>query len=149
MLIGNVFEEIHDSSATKSCAEHLADEVRNIWLYKNEQGVCEWEEGFSEKSDVMHLLRSEGFTGLDSMDYVFRWWGDRDDEGPAGQIEVIWKIGDAGQEGSVTYYKTWIRLSGRDFAMGPDKNETVKRKRFRSEVIEAFEIWKENFPKKS
>ena len=146
MLTGKVFEAAPEMTVLESCARHLADEIRNIWLRNKELGVEQWEETFNEKADAVQLLRQEDFKSLDGIDYIFKWWGNKDLDGLAGEITVIWKI--EGEDGSIDHYKTWVRLAGLDFAMGMIGSEDKKREDFRGEFKAAFLEWKEAYPVK-
>ncbi len=145
MLVGMIYEQANDITATVICANHLADEVRNIWLRNKGAGIGQWEEDFYERMDVMEGLRKDGFPNLDSIDYVFKWWGNRDPDGLAGELTVIWKITDK-SIGRIKYYRTYIRLADRDFSYGTSESETEKREQFRREFSEAFSKWKTNYP---
>ena len=144
MLTGLVFEPAVGLSVLDSCARHLADEIRNIWLRNRDNGIEQWEESFSEKPETMHMLRQEGFPALDSMDYIFSWWGNKDSEGLAGEISVIWHIKK--EDGTIEHYKTWIRLAELDFLKGVSGSEQKKRDEFREDFIKSFRGWKENYP---
>jgi hypothetical protein len=143
MLIGTIFDKAEDLTATDMCAFHLADEVRNLWLQNTAQGREQWEESFCEHPDVIPQLQEEGFPNLQGIDYLFRWWGDKDSE-LAGEVTVVWKICEP--SGDMAYYRTWVRLAERDFSVGLHGTETRKREVVRSEFRQAFAQWKENYP---
>ena len=143
MLVGTVFEKDDGFSALQMCANHLADEVRNIGLHNTNSGKACWEQSFSERSDAISLLQGEGFQGLVGIDYVFRWWGTEDSEELAGEIVVVWKIA---RDGEIEYYRTWIRLAQRDFLLSMFATETRKREENRKDFQSAFEQWKRHFP---
>lgn len=145
MLVGITFEQANDITARDVCARHLADEVRNIWLRNRGAKVSQWEEGFYERMDVMDSLRKAGFPHLDSLDYVFKWWGSKDPDGLAGELTVIWKIADAAT-GAIKYYRTYVRLAERDFSLGMNSTETEKREQFRKEFVDAFSSWQAHYP---
>ena len=86
-------------------------------------------------------LREEGFAGLVGLDYIFKWWGSKDSDDLAGELDVIWKVMDGG----VVCYKTWIKFAERDFVLGMHRNEPDKRDVNREEFRSAFAQWRELF----
>ncbi|MCD7769540.1 MAG: hypothetical protein LUH36_05415 [Oscillospiraceae bacterium] len=76
------------------------------------------------------------------MDYIFKWWGAKDDEELAGQVDVIWKV--ASDEG-VSSYRSWIKLAERDFILGRYRDERAKRDANRAAFREAFAQWRKLF----
>ena len=138
MLISKVLEKTESVTAAENMANRLADKVRNIWLENQQAGYDRWEENFYEDPDGVNFLRSESFPDLQAIDYIFKWWGNEDLEGLAGEVEVLWKV-KAGH--GVEIYKTWIRLAPRDFILGTYKEESQKREVTRGEFRKAFDIW--------
>ena len=138
MLISKVFEKGAQVTAAESMASRLADRIRNIWLENKQAGYERWEESFYEDPDGVTFLRSENFPALQGVEYIFKWWGNEDIEGLAGELEVVWKVQ---ANGSVDIYKTWIRLAPRDFILGTFKEESQKRDAFRAEFRKAFALW--------
>ena len=138
MLISKVLEKTEKVTAAENMANRLADKVRNIWLENKQAGYTRWEESFYEDPDGVNFLRSENFPKIQGVDYIFKWWGNEDLEGLAGELEVLWKVQ---ADGSVEIYKTWIRLAPRDFILGTLKEESQKRETTRKEFRKAFELW--------
>ena len=138
MLISKVLEKTENVTASENMANRLADKLRNIWLENRQGGYDQWEENFYEDPDGINFLRSESFPDLQGMDYIFKWWGSKDPDGLAGELEVLWKV----KVGStVEIYKTWARFAPRDFIMGTITDETQKREVFRKSFREAFDAW--------
>ena len=144
MLIGNVLEKTTAESAWELCADKLADRVRDIWLEKTKLGMTGWEETFAEDAAALPGLREEGFGDLVGLDYIFKWWGARDSDELAGEIDVIWKL--AGEE-DIVCYRSWVKLAERDFILGLYKEERGKREANRKAFREAFAQWKVLFDK--
>lgn len=138
MLISEIMEKTERMTAAENMANRLADKVRNIWLENREAGRTKWEENFYEDPDGISFLRSESFPDLVGMDYIFKWWGNEDLDGLAGELEVLWKVKESD---GVAIYKTWIRLADRDFVIGPVKEEVDKREVNRRDFREAFARW--------
>jgi len=145
MLISNVLEKTPAEAAWQLCADKLADAVRTCWLDHRGAGDDKWEEPFYEDPAALQGLREEGFGRLVGIDYVLRWWGARDSEELAGQLDVIWKIME---EDGLVCYKTWIRMAERDFILGLYKEESAKREVTRREFRKAFAQWNELFRNK-
>lgn len=143
MLIGNILEKIDAQSAWELSADKLADNVRDSWLGHHKAGMTKFEEGFVEDASALPGLREEGFKGLVGLDYIFKWWGARDEEELAGEVDVIWKMID--DEGRIHCYRTWIKLAERDFVLGRYKEESAKREANRAEFRAAFAQWKKLF----
>ena len=144
MLISKVLEKTEKVTAAENMANRLADKVRNIWLENKQAGYERWEECFYEDPDGVNFLRSENFPKLQGVEYIFKWWGNEDVEGLAGELEVLWKVQ---ADGSVDIYKTWIRLAPRDFILGTMKEESQKREATRKEFRKAFDAWQEIYVK--
>lgn len=138
MLISEVMEKTSKTTAAENMANRLADKVRNIWLENTNAGITQWEENFYEDPDGVAFLRSESFPDLVAIDYIFKWWGHKDVEGLAGELEVLWKV--KGKEG-MEIYKTWIRFARRDFVIAIAQDETRKREINRKEFRKAFATW--------
>lgn len=138
MLISEILEKTQKTTAAENMASRLADKVRNIWLDNRNAGRSKWEENFYEDPDGVNFLRGESFPGLLGIDYIFKWWGNDDIEGLAGELEVLWKVQE---EHEVSIYKTWIRFADRDFVMGTIREESQKREANRQEFRKAFEGW--------
>lgn len=138
MLISEVLEKTKKSTAAENMANRLADRVRNIWLDNRSAGRDKWEENFYEDADGVSFLRSESFPNLQGVDYIFKWWGNDDIEGLAGELEVLWKVQSGG---AVDIYKSWIRFADRDFLLGVTREESQKRELNRKAFREAFVIW--------
>ena len=140
MLISSIMEKTPQVIAAENMANRLADRVRNIWLSNRKQGVTQWEENFFEDTEGVMFLQSESFPNLVGIDYIFKWWGNEDIEGLAGELEVLWKV----QNGSeMSIYKTWIRFADRDFILGHISEESKKREVNRSEFRSAFQTWQQ------
>lgn len=92
MLISEILEKTQQMSAAENMANRLADKVRNLWLTNRAEGRNRWEENFFEDPDGVSFLRRESFPGLLGIDYIFKWWGNDDIEGLAGELEVLWKV---------------------------------------------------------
>ena len=125
MLISEILEKTQQMSAAENMANRLADKVRNLWLTNRAEGS---------------FLRRESFPGLLGIDYIFKWWGNDDIEGLAGELEVLWKVEE---DHGVAIYKTWIRLADRDFVIGPVREESEKREVNRKEFRRAFAQWEQ------
>lgn len=138
MLISEIMEKAGATTAADNMANHLADRVRNIWLKNRNAGVDQWEENFYEAPDGVSFLRSESFPNLVGMDYIFKWWGNADLEGLAGELEVLWKVDENGE---VDIFKTWIRFADRDFVIGTVREESAKREVNRRDFRAAFAQW--------
>ena len=138
MLISKVLEKTEKMTAAENMANRLADKIRNFWLEYKQAGYDRWEENFYEDPDGIAFLRSESFPSLQGMDYIFKWWGNEDVDGLAGELEVLWKVqADHGVE----IYKTWIRFAPRDFILGTLSEESQKREFTRKEFRKAFDDW--------
>ena len=140
MLISEILEKTQQMSAAENMANRLADKVRNLWLTNRAEGRNRWEENFFEDPDGVSFLRRESFPGLLGIDYIFKWWGNDDIEGLAGELEVLWKVEE---DHGVAIYKTWIRLADRDFVIGPVREESEKREVNRKEFRRAFAQWEQ------
>ena len=138
MLIGEVMEKTPRVSAMENMANRVADRVRNTWLDKKAQGMKAWEVNFFEDPDGIVFLRDCGFPGLVGIDYIVRWWGAKDSDELAGDVQLLWKVRGADD---MDIYKTTIRLAERDFVMGTIATEQGKREAFRANFRKAFEIW--------
>lgn len=138
MLIGEIMELTPSVTAAENMANRLADRIRNIWLENRAAGNSRWEEGFFEDADGVAFLRGEEFPNLQAMDYIFKWWGNEDLDGLAGELEVLWK---ANVGGSMKIYKTTIRFAQRDFVQGNISEESKKREANRADFRKAFSIW--------
>lgn len=146
MLISKTLEKIEQMTAAENMANRLADKVRNIWLEYKQAGYDQWEENFYEDPDGVSFLRSESFPQLQGIDYIFKWWGNEDLDGLAGELEVLWKVQkDAGVE----IFKSWIRLAPRDFVLGTIQEEQRKREINREEFRRAFAEWQELYVKQA
>ena len=144
MLIGNILEKTPAEYAWQLCADKLADNVRDIWLTKQKQGLGAWEEGFSEDPHALTGLREEGFGALVGLDYIFKYWGGDDTEALAGEISVIWKL--LSEDGEhVVCYRSWIKVAERDFILGLYTSERDKREANRAVFRDAFAQWKKLF----
>ena len=144
MLISEVMEKTSKTTAAENMANRLADKVRNIWLENTNAGITQWEENFYEDPDGVAFLRSESFPDLVAIDYIFKWWGHKDVEGLAGELEVLWKVN--GPEG-MDIYKTWIRFARRDFVIALVQEEARKREINRGEFRKAFATWQQIYAK--
>lgn len=144
MLISEVLERTAKTNAAENMANRLADKVRNIWLEHIDAGYENWEEMFAEDPDGVHFLREENFPNLVAMDYIFKWWGHKEVDGLAGELEVLWKV--KGAEG-MEIYKTWIRFARRDFTLAIAVDENRKREINRAEFRKAFAKWEEIYRK--
>ena len=142
MLISNVLEKTPAEAAWQLCADKLADLVRTTYLDHQKAGSEKWEEALHEDPAALQGLREEGFTGLVGLDYLMKWWGSKDSEELAGQLDVIWKVM---RDGNMVCYKTWIKLAERDFILGLYKEEGAKREATRKEFRRAFAQWLELF----
>ncbi|MCC8357220.1 MAG: hypothetical protein LJU34_05135 [Oscillospiraceae bacterium] len=142
MLIGSVLEKMDAECAWQLCADKLADSVRNSWQKNTAGRVSKWEDAFSEDVTALAGLREEGFTNLVGLDYIFKWWGAKDDEELAGQVDVVWKV--ASDEGVSTYH-SWIKLAERDFILGRYREERAKRDANRAAFRDAFAQWRKLF----
>ena len=138
MLISEIMEKAAPMTAAENMANRLADKVRNIWLENRNAGQNQWEENFYEDPDGISFLRSESFPNLVGMDYIFKWWGNEDLEGLAGELEVLWKVRENNE---IEIYKTWIRFADRDFVIGTVREESAKREVNRRDFREAFAQW--------
>lgn len=139
MLVGKIMEAIPAATAADNMANHLADQIRNIWLENTNAGIDRWEVNLYEDARGVEFLRRESFPGLIGLDYIFRWWGHEDPDGLAGDVEVLWKVQtDTG----VKMFKTTIRFGERDFTLSLKQAESQKREQFRAEFREAFRSWK-------
>lgn len=138
MLISEILEKTEQMTAAENMANRLADKVRNIWLTNRTAGRTKWEENFYEDPDGVSFLRGQSFPNLQGIDYIFKWWGNDDIEGLAGELEVLWKVADGGD---VDIYKTWIRFADRDFVIGAVREESQKREVNRAEFRSAFAQW--------
>ena len=138
MLISQVLEKTAKTTAAENMAYRLADKVRNIWLEKFHAGIEKWEEDFYEDSDGISFLRYESFPNLIGIDYIFKWWGNDDDDGLAGELEVLWKVK---VESGVDLYKSWIRFAARDFVLGTIQEEARQREANRKDFRDAFLFW--------
>lgn len=138
MLVSKVLEKTKQVTAAENMANRLADKIRNIWQENAHEGRTRWEENFYEDPDGVSFLRSESFPRLQGIDYIFKWWGNDDSDGLAGELEVLWKVQE---DGGVAIYKTWIRLAARDFVLGTAREESQKREINREEFRKAFAEW--------
>lgn len=145
MLISEVLEKTKDTTAAENMASRLADKVRNIWLENRHAGRNKWEENFYEDPDGVNFLRGESFPNLLGIDYIFKWWGNDDIEGLAGELEVLWKVQE---DHEVNIYKTWIRFADRDFVLGTTREENQKREINRQEFRTAFATWQKLYVEK-
>lgn len=145
MLIGNVLEKTGAEYAWHLCADKLADAIRDIWLQNRELGMEKWEEALSEDTNALPGLQEEGFEGLVGLDYIFKWWGGADSDELAGEIDVIWKVMTEKTGGSVSCYRSWIKVAERDFILGLYTDERSKREAFRETFRHAFDQWKQLF----
>ena len=142
MLIGSVLEKTDAVSSWQLCADKLADWSRSVWLENSaKKDLKTWETSIMENPDAIPGLREEGFKDLVGIDYILKWWGAKDGDELAGQLDVIWKVGVPG-DGQVKCYRTWIRLAGRDFVLGLYKDEGSKREFNREQFRRAFEQWR-------
>ena len=142
MLISSVLEKTPAEAAWQLCADKLADWVRTSYLEHLNAGARQWEDAMHEDPAALVGLREEGFGHIVGLDYVLKWWGSRDSEELAGQLDVIWKV----MEGdSISCYKSWIKLAERDFILGVQKTEAGKREATRAEFREAFAQWRKLF----
>ena len=144
MLISEVLEKAAKTTAAETTANRLADKVRNIWLEYTHAGYEKWEESFHEDPDGIPFLREESFPNLVAMDYIFKWWGHKDVDGLAGELEVIWRVNDGEK---MEHYKTWIRFARRDFTLAIAADEPRKREINRAEFRKAFDKWQEIYAK--
>ncbi len=144
MLIGNVLEKTNAESAWELCADKLGDRVRDVWLYNTKLGLKNWEESFAEDGAALPGLREEGFENLVGLDYIFKWWGAKDVEELAGEIDVIWKVAT---EDDIICYRSWAKLAERDFILGLYREERAKREATRQAFRTAFAQWKGLFEK--
>ena len=142
MLIGNVLEKTPAETAWQLCADKLADWLRNSYLDHSGRGDKKWEEATHEDPAALQGLREEGFGAVVGLDYILKWWGGRDSEELAGQLEVVWKLVDGD---GVACYKTWIKLAERDFILGLYRDEGGKREATRAELRRAFDQWRKLF----
>lgn len=138
MLISEILEKTQNTTAAENMASRLADRVRNIWLENRHVGVTCWEENFYEDPEGVDFLRSESFPNLQGIDYIFKWWGNDDLDGLAGELEVLWKVR---HDHCVDLYKSWIRFADRDFVLGTIREESQKREATREEFKKAFAAW--------
>lgn len=138
MLISEILEKTEQTTAMDNMAKRLADKVRNIWLANRTAGRTKWEENFYEGPDGVSFLRGESFPDLQGIDYIFKWWGNDDIEGLAGELEVLWKAKEAD---GMAIYKSWIRFADRDFVIGTIREESQKREFNRKEFRTAFAQW--------
>lgn len=120
----------------------LADKVRNIWLENIDAGNTKWEKNFYEDPDGVRFLRSESFPNLEGIDYIFKWWGNEEYDGLAGELEVLWKVK---RESGIEIYKSWIRFADRDFVLGAVQEESRKREVTRGEFQSAFAAWQKQY----
>ena len=138
MLISEILEKTSKSTAAENMANRLADKVRNFWLEYTNAGYERWEENFYEDADGIAFLRDESFPNLVGIDYIFKWWGHKDVDGLAGELEVLWKV--KGPNG-MDIYKSWIRFARRDFVLAVAADESRKREINRAEFRKAFANW--------
>lgn len=138
MLIGQILEVTPQVSAAENMAARLADRIRNLWLEHDTHGEHRWEDNFYEDPDGIAFLREESFPLLQGIDYIFRWWGADDDEGLAGDLEVLWKVWINNE---MHFYKTTIRFAERDFRKGHTQEEESIRENFKANFRKAFQIW--------
>ena len=138
MLVSNVIEKTKQMAAAENMASRLADKVRNVWQENLHHGRTNWEESFYEDPDGVRFLSEESFPDLQGIDYIFKWWGNDDPDGLAGELEVLWKVR---KNGSIQMYKTWIRLAERDFVLGVARDEPSKRRINREAFCAAFAEW--------
>ena len=144
MLIGRVFELTPDVPAYENMANRLADRIRDIWLVHKNRGDSNWQDTFFEDPDGVVYLSRESFPNLKGIDYIFRWWGHEDDQGLAGDLQVIWKIMSGGE---MKIYRTTIRFADRDFPSSSLKQETRYRVEMRQQFSEAFQLWQQLYAK--
>jgi hypothetical protein len=137
MLIGEVMELTPDVTAMENMATRLADKVRNMWQYHHNAGDKQWEENFFEDTEGVQFLESESFPNLQGIDYIVRWWGNKDADGLAGDLQVLWKVNC---NEKMRIFKSTIRFAQRDFLQGP-KEESARREQNRTEFRNAFVLW--------
>ncbi len=142
MLVSNVLEKTPAEAAWQLCADKLADWTRTAFMDHLNAGDKQWEEVTHEDPAALTGLREEGFGNVVGLDYILKWWGNRDSEELAGQIDVIWKVMEGNQ---IACYKSWIKLAERDFILGIYKTEGARREAFRKEFRDAFAGWKTLF----
>ncbi len=142
MLISERLEKTPSVVAAENMANRLADNIRNCWLGKREQGVDRWEENFFEDPDGVRFLRGEAFPNLQGIDYIFKWWGGKEIDALSGELEVLWKV-IVPETGRMEIYKSWIRFADRDFVLGAYPTEPQKREANRAEFRKAFQKWKD------
>lgn len=142
MLIGNILEKTPAEAAWQLSADKLADWVRTSWQNNTKFGMTAWEETAHEDPLALPGLREEGFSNLVGLDYILKWWGAKDPDDLAGELDVIWKTmnGD-----NVVCYKTWIKLADRDLVLGLQNGESAKRDANRATFRDAFVQWKDLF----
>lgn len=146
MLIGSVLEKMDAECAWQLCADKLADNVRDSWLKNTAGRVGKWEDAFTEDAAAIPGLREEGFKDLVGLDYIFKWWGAKDDEELAGQVEVIWKVAkDSGEGTTIMCWRSWVKLAERDFILGRYRDEHAKRDANRAAFRDAFAQWQKLF----
>lgn len=145
MLIGEVLEIVPAMTAAESMANRLADRVRNLWLEHTKAGEHQWEDNFFEDIEGVGFLRDEAFPDLQGIDYIFQWWGDRDSDGLAGHLIVLWKVY---KDGQMVFLKTTIRFAERDFVLGSIQDESRKREITRTDFRKAFSVWKKLYQEK-
>ena len=145
MLLGSIMEKTDAEAAWQLCADKLADWVRTCWQENEEKGVERWEETTHEDPAALPGLREEGFDGLVGLDYILKWWGTNDPDEPAGELDVIWKA--TGKSEGVTCYRTWAKLSVKDFILGVYKTEGAKRDANRAAFRDAFAQWRAMYAK--
>ncbi len=146
MLIGKVIDRARVEYTWEIVSDKLADLVRNIWLDNRNSGVNEWEQAFGEEPVNIEYMRKEGVRDLVNIQYIFKWWGNADSDGLAGQLDVIWTF-DNENTGKCDYYATWIKFADRDFIIGIAGDEAEKREVTRKEIRSAFATWLELFDK--
>ena len=139
MLIGNILEKTPAESAWQLCADKLADWVRTSWQEHRELGIDKWEDSMHEDPGALPGLREEGFGDLVGLDYVLKWWGAKDSEELAGELDAVWKVM---KDDGVLCYKSWIKLADRDFILGLYREEGAKREANRAEFRKAFAQWR-------
>ncbi|MCD8322344.1 MAG: hypothetical protein LUC89_05595 [Oscillospiraceae bacterium] len=145
MQIGKSMDPSESYYAWQLTANHLADEIRNIWLENSRKGLIRWDEQFSEEPDPLAGMREEGFRNLVGLDYIFCWdRSDAMDEFP-GELSVIWKIGTDLEDKPIRCYKTWVKLQEQDFTLPLLKDEPHKREKTREGFRNAFSQWREMY----
>ena len=144
MLVSNILEKTPAEAAWQLCASKLADWVRTSWQEHKNAGAKQWEDAMPEDPAALTGLREEGFGTVVGIDYIFKWWGNVDSEGLAGQIDVIWKLAEGD---GIVCYKSWIKLAERDFVLPLYREEGAKREANRAAFRDAFATWKKLFEK--